>query len=342
MSSLEKWIPSIGFSLLGVSLNVNTLLTVSLLFLGVILLFANIILPPHIVTKNDFIPGPNESLQFLGIIGRKFLRYLAAFIPASFFSFFLLLIPALIISLSVFITLALRDNILDARIEMLKEKEFFSSMEERAEVKKNIKLLQFYKTFPQKTITEFGGIKELSIRNKNLNENLEKANEDLQRMEAEFTLSTDSLRTLIKTLTPYASDTIIKPQINRIETILKSKSSNFDSWKSLKLVLISEIKADLNYTRTLIYQLPVVFILTALWASLFGGIILTVLISYLGNVFYELYSFREDGRITFFTQTARNISKKNTNQPLLGFTLLFIVLVVLIFIFFFQDKIRIF
>ena len=92
---------------------------------------------------------------------------------------------------------------------------------------------------------------------------------------------------------------------------------------------MADIRSEISFSKIIIYQLPVVFLFTALWFSLFGGIVLAVLISYLGNVFYDLYNIQEDGKASFFAQTARELNKKDKNQPLLGFTLLALIVILL-------------
>ena len=73
-------------------------------------------MPPHMVHDKDFntrIPG---SIKFLGVIGRKFLRYLLALVPAGFFGAILAVIPAIVVGLAVYITLNVKNVILDAHI----------------------------------------------------------------------------------------------------------------------------------------------------------------------------------------------------------------------------------
>ena len=246
------WIPSAGFSLLGISLNVTTLLQIILLYLGVIILFAVIILPPHVVISGSSGLSLIESVRFIGIIGKKFLRYLSALFPASFFSAALLIIPVLIISIAAFLTLTLRDNILDARIEMLKEKEILTSSPEKYEIRRNIKLLQFYQSFPQNVIKEFSGIKELSKRIHHINDNLLKAEEDLIKMEYEYNLSSDSLNNVLSTLRNSPDANLANLEIERVESIKEIKKERFETWRNIKLSLMADIRSEISFSKIII------------------------------------------------------------------------------------------
>jgi len=324
--NLTGWIPSIGFTLLGIALNSNSLLSLLLLFLIVILLFAHLMLPAHVVVHRQKSMRFSECVFFLGIIGKKFLRYVFSLIPASVFSSFLILIPGAIVALCMLFTVTLRNNILDTRINSLKEKASISQSAEKPMISKNIRLLTMYKSYPQNMIKEFSGIRELTIRSRLLNKNLQKALETSLLMEKEYLSVTDSLKKAIEITNPVNS--LQKIETEKIQSILNTKKAGFDSWKSLQNEQIAEIKAEINLTRTLLVQLPVVFLLTAIWLALLGGIILTVLLSYLANLFYDLFVFREDGRVTHFTHTVREIQRKDNKQPLLGFTLISLIIVI--------------
>ncbi len=336
--NLSGWIPAAGFSMLGIALNLNTLLSLLLLFIIVILAFANLMLPSHVVVHKRTSQGFDESVFFLGIIGKKFLRYMISLIPAAVFSFFLVIIPSVIVSLGIFLTITVRDNIIDTRIDILKEKSVLSSPSEKPAINKNIRLLNIYKSYPQNIIKEFSGIKELSIRSDHLKKNLQKAGEDIIRMEEEYNWVTDSLKNVASMTASSDPGRLQELEIKRIEAVLDTKKASFDSWKILKNEQIAEINAEISLTRSLLVQLPVIFLLTSVWLALFGGLILAVLLSYLANLFYDLFVFREDGRVSHFTHITREIQKKDHKQPLLGFTLLFITIGILIVIVFLSSQ----
>ncbi len=330
--NLPGWIPAVGYSLLGISLNINTLLTIVLLFLCVILLFANMMLPAHIIKTNNINANFNESISFLGVIGRKFLRFLVSLIPASFFSVILMIIPAIVISIAIFLTISLRNNILDTRIEILEEKMLLSNKDAHSQIKKNIKLLHFYKHFPKNILNEFAGIKELSSRSEKLNNELIRIQGTIINMQKEFTYLDDSLKNRAGILHSSPSFSGSSPEIPEIETLIENNKKKYDLWKETQTNLISEIETEISFSRNLLFQLPLVFLLTAIWASLFLGIVFSVLISYLSNVFYELYSFREDNKTSFFMQTVKELNNKDNNQPLLGFTLLGLCAILILFL----------
>ena len=210
------------------------------------------------------------------------------------------------------------------------------SLTERPKITKNILLLTHYKYFPQNTLKKFTGIKELKVRLEHLKSNLLKAQINLTEMEREYNNDLDSLTNMINALKAAQIDEITNNKISSLENIITNKNLSFNNWKSLKSVQIAESEGEIFFTRSLLIQLPVLFFFVIIWISFFGALVLTVLLSYFANVFYDLYIFREDNRVTYFTQTTREIHKKNRNQPLLGFTLLIStgILAVILYVFY--------
>jgi H+/Cl- antiporter ClcA len=97
------------------------------------------------------------------------------------------------------------------------------------------------------------------------------------------------------------------------------------AWKTDRQLDIAKMKLKLKDEKGMIAQIPMVFLFTIIWLSLFVGIVLAVIMAYFGNVYYELYSFKEDGKPTYFRKIITDINNKDKNQPLLGFTLFAII-----------------
>ena len=106
----------------------------------------------------------------------------------------------------------------------------------------------------------------------------------------------------------------------------------FSSWKESRVDQINKMEVELSDSKGMLVQLPIVFLLTIVWISLFGGLVLAVIFAYLGNVYFELYGFKDDVKPAYYQQVVSEQNRKNHNQPLLGFTLLIILLIILIFI----------
>jgi len=99
------------------------------------------------------------------------------------------------------------------------------------------------------------------------------------------------------------------------------------------------MKIDISDKKGFMYQLPLVFLLTIIWAAFFLGLILAFPISYFGNVYFELYNLKEDDKPTYFSQLLTEINSHNRNQPLLGFTL-FVVIFALLYLLLFNGLIE--
>ncbi len=321
--NLLGWIPQVGFSFMGLALNINTLASLILLFVFVILLFAKLIMPSHVVYNMGFRPDLDGSISFLGVIGRRFLRYIVSFVPTSIFGAVVIVIPAIIVFLAVVITLNVKDSILDSRLDILKQR--ISVMEglEKYQTGKDLERLRYYKAFPNTINSGFAGIKSLNRSVKNLNENILRGEEAVESLTIEFSSGIDSLNTRIETINakPMA-DSISRSELVNLEQVKKLRLETFSTWKDDAELTLGKMKIDLADKKGLMLQLPLVFLLSIIWVSFFGGLVLAFLISYLGNVYFELYNFKEDNKPVYFLQVASELNKRDRNQPLLGFTLI--------------------
>ena len=333
--NLLGWIPQIGFSFMGLALNINTLASLLLIFVFVMLLFAKLILPPHVVYNKNYSVGLNGSITFLDVVGRRFLRYFLSGLPSMVFGVFVTVIPAIIVILSIVITLNIKNSILDTRISFLNQRMTVLEGIEKYKTRKELDRAIFYKAFPQNLVSEFSGLKSLNASKENSNANILQGEKEIENISLEFSEGIDSLNKRIDAIMsrPMA-DSASSIELVRLEALKKSRIAAFSKWKEEGADNISKMKIDYSEKRSLMIQLPLVFLLTVVWASFFGGIVLAFLISYLGNVYFELYNFREDGKPIYLRQLLNEIHATDRNQPLLGFTL--IVLIGLA-IFFYRD-----
>jgi hypothetical protein len=72
-------------------------------------------------------------------------------------------------------------------------------------------------------------------------------------------------------------------------------------------------------------QMPILYFFMGILFAIFGGLVLAIYISYMGNVYFELYNLKEDDKPTYWRQTITELKAKDPNQPLLGFTFLAIL-----------------
>jgi len=335
------WIPQIGFSFMGLALNINTLASLVLLFVFVILIFSKLIMPPHVAYHKDFVADFNGSINFLGVIGRRFLRYIVSFIPTGFFGAVVIAIPSLIVFLSVVITLNFKNSLLDTRIDILSRRVSVLDGVEKYKSSKEIERMQYYKIFPRNVLSGFADMKSQSRNIKNLKANIEQGEIEIDALSLEFSNGIDSLNRIIESLkNKPMTDSDSERRLVQLQALKQSRLESFSEWRMDSEYSISRMKVDLADKKGMIIQLPIVFLFTIIWFSLFGGLVLAFLISYLGNVYFELYNLREDGKPVYFSQVASDIKASDRNQPLLGFTLLFLLGAVYAFFPIISDTIK--
>ena len=323
------WLPGLGFTLLGISLNINTFISLVLLFVFVILVFSNFMMPAHVVHHSEHESNLAGSIRFLGVIGKKFLRYILAHIPGSVFAGILSVIPALLVFLAVMMTLQVKDTVIDNRISTLREKLTTVSSVDKFVLDTRIERLEYYKDFPQRIFGDFTGLKERIKRKDALEKNILASETEVIMNEKIFREDIDSLKNRINVLSS-KNDSLSIQRLARLEMNLENKQKDFLTWKNNRYFNIAGLKADLKDEKSMIIQLPFVFLLVILWVSFFGGITFAVIISYLGNIYHELYTFHEDQKPAYFRQVLDKINSEDRNQPLLGFTLIILIATVIL------------
>ncbi len=319
------WIPQIGYSFMGLALNINTLASLILLFVFVILIFSKLIMPSHVVYQKDFVADFNGSINFLGVIGKRFLRYIVSFIPAGFFGAVIITIPALIVFLSIVVTLNIKDSILETRIDILSGRVNVLEGGGKYKSAKEIERMKFYKAFPGNVISGYTGMKSQRMSINNLKANIDQGEKEIDALSIEFSDGIDSLnRTIDNIKNKPMADSDSERSLVQLQALKQSRIESFSEWRMDSEDSISRMKIDLADKKGMLTQLPIVFLFTIVWLSLFGGLVVAFMISYLGNVYFELYNLREDNKPVYFYQIASDIKSSDRNQPLLGFTLLFI------------------
>ena len=94
---------------------------------------------------------------------------------------------------------------------------------------------------------------------------------------------------------------------------------------------IGKLKSDIEYLDLKRKQFPILFFFGGLWLAIFGGMVLAFIIAYFGNVYHQVYIFRNDNEPSEWMKTIAQIKAKDSKQPLLGATL-FIITGLLIYL----------
>ncbi len=322
------WFPLAGFSLLGLSLNINTFISLILVFLFVVLLFATFLIPPHIVSERAYTNTAGSIVQFLGVIGRRFLRYLVSLIPASLFSIILAIIPVIVVSLAVYLTISLKDFVLESRITRMNHTA--ATLEGRSEAGMRMKIdrLEYYRDFPQNVFTGFVNIKTLNKKRKVMESDYSRGHSEMERLERMYQHELDSLQAVADRY-KNPEDSVQSAIYRRLTNSIEQRKSDINAWETKRSQDLQVLQMRISDLKSRISQLPFAFLLVIIWFAFFGGLVFSVIVSYLGNIFHELYDLKEDGKPTYWHQIAAEMKKKDHNQPLLGFTIMFLIVIIL-------------
>ncbi len=328
---LFGWIPNVGLTILGFALNINTLISLVLIFLYVIIIFATAIIPTHLLKTEEQETPFHDIINFLSVILKKGLQYILVTIPNAIFGALLMVIPALLVIAAIWITFTVKDDVLQRRInklEKLKTEEITAVQSYK--IDKKIDKLNYYIDFP-------AGIVEDTKDRKTCGKIIEKLNQYIEDQNAANTKIKVEYNAKLKDL-EYDKEEAkkiknIDRQLNELESIenslakLKEKYAEDISNGEFKL---KKHEADIQYWKNRKRQLPISLFFVFIWVSLFGGLILAIYRAFLGNVYYELYTLKSEG-LTYFSELVKETKEKDRTQPLLGFTLLVIAILVICF-----------
>lgn len=327
--NLVGWIPNLSMTLLGISLNINMAISIVLIFLVFILMFADMIIPSHILYKpehgNDF----DSSATLFGSIARRILRYFTAHIPAGVFAGFLLAIPVAVVLLAYVLTDQVKDSILQSRIDNLEQRVDTLNGQQAEVYQIRIDRMEIYKRIPADAPVLF---EDLMDRENVVEweEQIDRQVRAIEREEMQFSEEMDELSASI-TLAETS-----QPEPTSPDEVLQLSNARLDLEES-HLLTMASMETDLDIMRLNLKeakrvrtQMPILYLFCGIFFALFGGLVFAVLVSYLGNIYFELYNFREDGKPTYWQEVATELNEKDPNQPLLGFTFIAIFLLPLI------------
>ncbi len=324
--NLMGWIPNLSMSLIGITINLNMFISFILVFLAVIITFADCIIPSHILYhpehENDF----DSSIGLLKVIGQKFVRYIAVQFPANFFGALLLIIPVFLMLLTFTITENIKDGVLDVKIENMKAKS--KSMEALDEYRNQYKIsrLELYKEVPEQASSYFSESRNSGETIDALKEELISSEELLLTKQSQFDKDLKDINATIEVAKTEVSD----PGSNQLSVLTSDRlalEEEYFAWDKNQKECIAFLQADLKEQRSVRIQMPILYLFVGIFFSIFGGIVLAVFVAYIGNVYFELYNMREDEKPTYWRQTIEELKAKDGNQPLLGFTFLVIIIV---------------
>lgn len=325
--NLLGWVQDTGIVIIGVVFNVNTLISLILIFLCIIIVFGVVIIPsfrlyvPFIETKFS------HSLILLKMIARKAIQYIIVSLPAALFSFIVIIIPFCLIVLAGAVTYYLKNVILDLRIDQIKTEQTADMNHEFSYLyTKRVEHLENLKTFPLQLVQE--------VRNRTKIDNeLATADRELKRNQEELLRNADETKRRIgemdhemASLDPsglnYARINVEKERLTR-------ESKAFENSKQAE---INKLQTDISFLNLKQRQFPLLVFLGGIWAVIFGGLVFAFAVSYLGNVFHQVYIFRNDEQPTEWRNIVNHIREKDSRQPLLGATFFILLGLIIVFL----------
>ena len=120
----------------------------------------------------------------------------------------------------------------------------------------------------------------------------------------------------------------LKNEINNVGDKIVSLNKELENKKELLIMYNSLVDYDNSQQKLLLVFKNVAFIFAILFIALFGGLICSILYTYFSKLFYKAYTMKEKEEWYFIT-LANEAKAENSNQPLLGFTILFIFILIL-------------
>ncbi len=327
--TLLGWIPKTGIVFLGVSINLSFFINLIVIALSVTILFGSFVLPTYRLYNEFSETSIKNIVHFLGHIFRRSLQYVAGFIPSSFFALITAIPPLILITLSLILTLQVKENVINLKIDYLKHKETVSRIEEHR-TRKEINHLQYINQFPKQILQEMEHrrfLEEEVDEHKRIKERL-KLERTSYKSQTEQELT--GLQTAIKA--EKQKDIIDPVRIKQLESNFNKKTNVLKRFEETKDFEIEAADIDIEFALRKYRQLPTVFFLSGFFLTVIGTLFFSFVFGYFGNFFFKSYLFRNDDTAAewrIFIQKEQQLDK---NQPLLSTSLNILLLGALVYL----------
>jgi hypothetical protein len=328
--NLLGWISVTGITIAGFVFNINTLISLLLIFISVLIVFGVVIIPSYRLYSSFSEIRLADTVYLLKTTGRKVLQYIAITVPVSFFSLLITVIPFVIVFLAGIITYNIKNFTTDLRIENLKTQQASSDNPVAAySIGKKIEHLEYLKKFPLDLTQNFLHRETLATELIFAREDFKSDNEEALRQIEEYKKNISQVQTDLKEITDLDP---ADPAAEDMKSELASLQEHLKSYESTKQTELAKLAADINFLQQRIRQILLMILFGGLWLVIFGSMVAAFIISYLGNVYHQLFIFRNDGTPAEWKNIVSDIRKKDHRQPLLGGTLFFITTILVFLI----------
>ena len=331
--TLTLRVEPLAYSIPGLVLSLNTGLSMIMLIVLVILLFSLSMMPSYILSSGKALYNITNTISFLGIIGRKFLKFLFVLLPASIISLLISILPALLIIVSLLTAIKIKDVVLEKRIETLESRKNLSAGVGQYQMESKIRRYHYYMDFPENFFREGNTVRFLVNSKIEMQKNIDSARYALENNRRIYTERVDSINSLTGRLNK-SGGTLPFSFLMKIDSTLKAKKLSFESWENSCQEYIVRNELRIEEVQGRIIQLPFLLFFIIVGLSIFCGFILAGPVAYFGNLYVSLYHFGEDDKPTYLKQIRDKVNLSDARQPLLGLTLLIIIGLLIVYLFF--------
>jgi len=333
--NLLGWIPKSGVVIVGILFNINTFISLMLLFISVLNVLGVIIIPSYRLYTPFSELKFSDTVDLLKTILRKFLQYFIITVPKLIFSLIIIVIPLVVMILVGTLTYNLKNGVIDIKINRLKtEQASTDDMVTAYTFGKRVEHLEYLKQFPLELSQEIN-------HRKILNNELILSREDLKSEQEEFLKNSEDYKNRISQLQLDIDEmTGLNRPATTIDLLTTQKSQLQEKYRVYEYsqqVEIGKLQTDIEYLDLKRKQFPILFFFGGLWLAIFGGMVLAFIVAYFGNVYHQVYIFRNDNEQSEWMKVIEQIRAKDTKQPLLGASL-FIVTGLLVYLLFVKMK----
>jgi hypothetical protein len=240
-----------------------------------------------------------------------------------------MVIPAAIVGLGLYFSVEIKNDILDRKIETYQETTTTGlTKPEQYHLQKKIDRLEYYKDFPVNIFTESFSRSYIDQQVSLTERQIQNGNEEFADLKSTYSRQVEQVNQRIEEARGLEDPEVREQQMEVLDAQKEKLDKTFQSGKERVQLAITKRKMDKDYLQNRKKQIPFALFFMVLWISVFGGAVFAFSVAYFGNVFYVLYQFHENDQPTYWTRTLEEIKAKDGKQPLLGFSLMVIVAVV--------------
>jgi hypothetical protein len=328
---LLGWIPRVGVTLLGFSLNISFVLNIVLMLLVLLIFFGSFVLPTYRL-YNEFNETSFKNIyRLLHHILKRSLQYVIGFIPSTLFAGITIIPVSVLVGIAFVLTMQVKESITQVKIDkLLIEQSNAKDQLTDYRLGKETDRMEYIASFPKQF---FQDINHKSLLKEELNQykkTIERDRLDLLAVQAQTNENSAKIKESIES--EQGKLAINQTRVDELQQKLKLTEKQYKEYETNMNMEIAMLEIDIEYANREFKQLPLLLYSSGLFVVVMLSLVLAFALAYYGNFFYRSFLYRNNATPAKWRELIQLERTENHNQPLLSTTLNIVLITAIVLI----------